>query len=236
MRGHMISMQQDVHNIYGTSYPQERAEDRASPRSDPIDPNVKSAVVVFPGIDRERDMARTLRLVSGREPSMVWHAETESSYLLSGPNGAGLFWIDEGPLDGGSGAIFFFDGTHLKPPPLFGALPDPSGLAIADPFIYWGEQTTGNLMRGGLDGSPGESIVTSPDGQVFFMSIRTDRDHIYWMTRSSRLSGRTNLMKMAKCGGPAIVLQKNLTNVTGLVYDDTYLYVSESTRILRVEK
>jgi phosphoribosylformylglycinamidine synthase subunit PurQ / glutaminase len=38
---------------------------------------MKSAVIVFPGINRERDMARTLRLVSGREPAMVWHAETE---------------------------------------------------------------------------------------------------------------------------------------------------------------
>src|ERR1041384_7528877 len=37
---------------------------------------MKSAVVVFPGINRERDMARTLRLVSGREPAMVWHADT----------------------------------------------------------------------------------------------------------------------------------------------------------------
>jgi phosphoribosylformylglycinamidine synthase len=38
---------------------------------------VKAAVLVFPGINRERDMARTLRLVSGREPAMVWHAEPE---------------------------------------------------------------------------------------------------------------------------------------------------------------
>ena len=37
---------------------------------------MKSAVVVFPGINRERDMARALRLVSGREPEMVWHAAT----------------------------------------------------------------------------------------------------------------------------------------------------------------
>src|SRR5205085_9735936 len=37
---------------------------------------MKSAVVVFPGINRERDMARTLRLVSGSEPALVWHAET----------------------------------------------------------------------------------------------------------------------------------------------------------------
>src|SRR3982074_2723897 len=37
---------------------------------------MKSAVVVFPGINRERDMARALRLASGHEPAMVWHAET----------------------------------------------------------------------------------------------------------------------------------------------------------------
>jgi len=37
---------------------------------------VKTAVIVFPGINRERDMARTLKLVSGREPAMVWHADT----------------------------------------------------------------------------------------------------------------------------------------------------------------
>ena len=37
---------------------------------------MKSAVLVFPGINRERDMARTLRLISGREPAMVWHTET----------------------------------------------------------------------------------------------------------------------------------------------------------------
>ena len=36
---------------------------------------MKAAVLVFPGINRERDMARTLKLVTGREPAMVWHTE-----------------------------------------------------------------------------------------------------------------------------------------------------------------
>jgi phosphoribosylformylglycinamidine synthase I len=36
---------------------------------------MKSAVIVFPGINRERDMARALKLVSGREAAMVWHAD-----------------------------------------------------------------------------------------------------------------------------------------------------------------
>src|SRR5689334_7643917 len=38
---------------------------------------MKAAVLVFPGINRERDMARTLKLTSGHEPAMVWHAESE---------------------------------------------------------------------------------------------------------------------------------------------------------------
>jgi phosphoribosylformylglycinamidine synthase subunit PurQ / glutaminase len=36
---------------------------------------MRAAVVIFPGINRERDMARTLKLISGREPAMVWHAD-----------------------------------------------------------------------------------------------------------------------------------------------------------------
>src|SRR6202034_4653319 len=38
---------------------------------------MNSAVLVFPGINRGRDMAHALRLVSGREPAMVWHADRE---------------------------------------------------------------------------------------------------------------------------------------------------------------
>src|SRR5882724_12922610 len=37
---------------------------------------MKSAVLVFPGINRERDMARALKLASGRDAAMVWHADT----------------------------------------------------------------------------------------------------------------------------------------------------------------
>src|ERR1700756_1585413 len=37
---------------------------------------MKSAVLVFPGINRERDMARALKLASGKDAVMVWHAET----------------------------------------------------------------------------------------------------------------------------------------------------------------
>ena len=38
---------------------------------------MKAAVLVFPGINRERDMARALKLISGKEVAMIWHTETE---------------------------------------------------------------------------------------------------------------------------------------------------------------
>jgi phosphoribosylformylglycinamidine synthase len=37
---------------------------------------MRAAVLVFPGINRERDMARALRLICGGEPDMIWHTET----------------------------------------------------------------------------------------------------------------------------------------------------------------
>lgn len=38
---------------------------------------MKAAVLVFPGINRERDMARAFESVTGAKPAMVWHTETE---------------------------------------------------------------------------------------------------------------------------------------------------------------
>ena len=49
------------------------------PSETPVTP-MKSAVLVFPGINRERDMAIALRR-SGAEPRMIWHRETDLSGL-----------------------------------------------------------------------------------------------------------------------------------------------------------
>ena len=38
---------------------------------------MRSAVIVFPGSNCDRDMARAFERASGRAPSMVWHKETE---------------------------------------------------------------------------------------------------------------------------------------------------------------
>jgi phosphoribosylformylglycinamidine synthase len=37
---------------------------------------VKSAVIVFPGSNCDRDLAVALRAVTGREPTMVWHGDS----------------------------------------------------------------------------------------------------------------------------------------------------------------
>jgi len=57
--------------------------DRELPDRDQRVAAMNAAVIVFPGINRERDMARTLELVSGREPAMVWHARRAAAGPIS---------------------------------------------------------------------------------------------------------------------------------------------------------
>src|ERR1700753_304423 len=38
---------------------------------------MKAGIVIYPGINRERDMAIALKQSSGHEPRMIWHKETE---------------------------------------------------------------------------------------------------------------------------------------------------------------
>jgi len=42
---------------------------------------MRAAIVVFPGTNRERDMALALERVTGHKPRMVWHRETDLSGL-----------------------------------------------------------------------------------------------------------------------------------------------------------
>ena len=42
---------------------------------------MKAGVVIFPGTNRERDIAIALQAVSGRRPRMVWHGKTELAGL-----------------------------------------------------------------------------------------------------------------------------------------------------------
>ena len=51
---------------------------------------MKTAVIVFPGSNCDRDLAVALREVTGTEPAMVWHGETEL------PDGVGLVAVPGG--------------------------------------------------------------------------------------------------------------------------------------------
>jgi phosphoribosylformylglycinamidine synthase subunit PurQ / glutaminase len=51
---------------------------------------MKTAVVVFPGSNCDRDLAVALEAVTGRKPEMVWHGESEL------PEGVGLVGIPGG--------------------------------------------------------------------------------------------------------------------------------------------
>ena len=51
---------------------------------------MKTAVIVFPGSNCDRDMAVALETVTGRAPAMVWHRESEL------PDGTGLIAIPGG--------------------------------------------------------------------------------------------------------------------------------------------
>jgi len=38
---------------------------------------MQTAIVVFPGLNRDRDMIAAVRKISGREPALVWHKDAE---------------------------------------------------------------------------------------------------------------------------------------------------------------
>ena len=51
---------------------------------------MKSAVIVFPGSNCDRDLAVAIAEVTGRAPTMVWHRETdlpEGTDLIAVPGG-----------------------------------------------------------------------------------------------------------------------------------------------------
>jgi len=52
------------------------APNAASNASAPETEIMRSAVIVFPGSNRERDMAAALTRITGRAPAMVWHGDT----------------------------------------------------------------------------------------------------------------------------------------------------------------
>jgi len=115
---------------------------------------MKSAVLVFPGINRERDMARTLKLMSGSEPAMVWHADTTL------PAGTDLVVVPGGFSYGD----YLRSGAMAARSPVMQAVVEAAGRGVPVLGICNGFQvlTEAGLLPGALMRNAGLSFICRP--------------------------------------------------------------------------
>jgi phosphoribosylformylglycinamidine synthase subunit PurQ / glutaminase len=103
---------------------------------------VKSAVIVFPGSNCDRDMAVALEQVTGERPAMVWHRETEL------PEGLDLVAIPGGFSYGD----YLRSGAMAARSPVMRAVADSAGRGVAVLGVCNGFQilTEAGLLPGAL--------------------------------------------------------------------------------------
>src|SRR6185436_8800177 len=110
-----------------------------------------SAVIVFPGSNCDRDLAVAIRDVTGREPTMIWHRETEL------PDGIGLI-----ALPGGfSYGDYLRSGAMAARSPIMRAVADAAGRGVPVLGVCNGFQvlTEAGLLPGALMRNAGLSFV-----------------------------------------------------------------------------
>ena len=115
---------------------------------------MKTAVIVFPGSNCDRDMAVALERVTGRAPAMVWHRESEL------PGG-----VDFIALPGGfSYGDYLRSGAMAARSPIMGAVKDAAGRGVPVIGICNGFQvlTEAGLLPGALMRNAGLSFVCRP--------------------------------------------------------------------------
>jgi phosphoribosylformylglycinamidine synthase subunit PurQ / glutaminase len=112
---------------------------------------VKSAVIVFPGSNCDRDLAVALRDVSGEEPAMIWHRETEL------PEGLDLIGVPGGFSYGD----YLRSGAMAAQSPVMRAVKDAADRGVAVLGICNGFQilTETGLLPGALMRNAGISFV-----------------------------------------------------------------------------
>ena len=103
---------------------------------------MKSAVIVFPGSNCDRDMAVALEQVTGERPAMVWHRETEL------PEGLDLVAIPGGFSYGD----YLRSGAMAARSPVMRAVADAAGRGVAVLGVCNGFQilTEAGLLPGAL--------------------------------------------------------------------------------------
>jgi phosphoribosylformylglycinamidine synthase I len=112
---------------------------------------MKSAVIVFPGSNCDRDLAVALAQVSGREPAMVWHRETEL------PEGLDLIAVPGGFSYGD----YLRSGAMAAQSPVMRAVKDAAERGVSVLGVCNGFQilTEAGLLPGALMRNAGISFV-----------------------------------------------------------------------------
>ena len=112
---------------------------------------MKSAVIVFPGSNCDRDLATAIRLVTGKAPEMVWHRDTEL------PSGTGLIAIPGGFSYGD----YLRSGAMAARSPVMAAVADAAGRGVPVLGVCNGFQvlTEAGLLPGALMRNAGLHFV-----------------------------------------------------------------------------
>jgi phosphoribosylformylglycinamidine synthase len=115
---------------------------------------MKSAVIVFPGSNCDRDLAVALELVTGRKPAMVWHKDAELP--------AGTDFI--GVPGGFSYGDYLRSGAMAARSPIMRAVKDAAGRGVPVIGICNGFQvlTEAGLLPGALMRNARLSFVCKP--------------------------------------------------------------------------
>jgi phosphoribosylformylglycinamidine synthase len=115
---------------------------------------VKSAVIVFPGSNCDRDLAVAIELVSGRKPEMVWHQE---SALPDGTDFVGI-------PGGFSYGDYLRSGAMAARSPIMRAVAEAAGRGVPVIGICNGFQvlTEAGLLPGALMRNAALSFVCRP--------------------------------------------------------------------------
>jgi phosphoribosylformylglycinamidine synthase subunit PurQ / glutaminase len=110
-----------------------------------------AAVIVFPGSNCDRDMARAIELVSGRKPAMVWHGDSAL------PDGTSLIAVPGGFSYGD----YLRSGAMAARSPIMRAIVDAAGRGVPVLGVCNGFQilTEAGLLPGALMRNAGLNFV-----------------------------------------------------------------------------
>ena len=117
---------------------------------------MKSAVLVFPGSNCDRDLAVAIEQVTGRAPAMIWHRESEL------PDGTDLIAIPGGFSYGD----YLRSGAMAARSPIMKAVSDAAGKGVPVLGVCNGFQvlTEAGLLPGALMRNAGLHFVCRPVG------------------------------------------------------------------------